>query len=86
MDRSTGFRPLTLVALVVLGIATYFDWYWVWGLLFIYWALPSVLHGEAFLIERITRADNPILFWLITGMWVFFGVWTTYADFVWRME
>ena len=79
------FKPFTIAVFAALIAATWLDWYWPWGLLFIYWAIPGILSGEAFLVERILRARNPILFWLITGMWVVFGVWTIYADIAWRM-
>ena len=85
MFQSQCFKPFTVGALLALGVATYLDWYWPWGLLFIYWAVPSVLTGEAFLVERITKTTNPILFWLITGIWVTFGIWTVYADVAWRI-
>jgi hypothetical protein len=70
--------------LVALGIATYMDWLWVWGLLFLYWAVPNVFTGEAFLVEPIKRSSNPVLFWIITVMWAGFGVWTFVADLTWR--
>ena len=85
MQNIQKFKPLTVCVFVALLIATYYDWYWPWGLLFMYWAVPSLMTGEAFLIERVTRAQNPILFWLITGMWVGFGVWTVYEDLLWRL-
>ncbi|MEM7221586.1 MAG: hypothetical protein AAF495_01315 [Pseudomonadota bacterium] len=75
----------TAILLPVLLIATYFSWYWVWGLLFLYWALPAIRSGEAFLVEPIERASNPVLFWAITAMWAGFGVWTLVADLQWRL-
>ena len=70
----------TILAIPVLLIATYLGWYWVWGALFVYWAVPAVLSGEVFLVEPILRSDQPILFWIITAMWLGFGVWTIVAD------
>jgi hypothetical protein len=55
-------------------------------LLFIYWAVPSLRSGEAFFIERIRRAANPVHFWLINLTWVGFGVRTFYTDVMWRLS
>ncbi len=70
----------TALAIPILLIATYLEWYWVWGVLFVYWAVPAVLSGEVFLVEPIMRSDHPILFWIITAMWLGFGIWTIVAD------
>lgn len=78
-------KPFTLLAMVLVAISTYLDWYWTWGLLFIYWAIPSIQSGEAFLVERILRARNPVMFWAIVAMWVGFGITTLYTDLAWRL-
>ncbi len=70
----------TIMAIPTLLLATYLGWYWVWGVLFVYWAVPAVLSGEVFLVEPIMRSDDPILFWIITAMWLGFGIWTIVAD------
>lgn len=80
-----GSKPLTAMVLLALATATYLDWYWPWGLLFLYWVIVSLRAHEAFLIERVTRIRNPILYWAITGMWGGFGLWTLYADLAWRL-
>lgn len=76
----------TIAALAVVTIATALDWYWLWGLLFIYWAIWSLSSGEVFLVASIYRARNPFLFWMITSMWAGFGVWTVFSDLVWRVS
>lgn len=73
-------RLPTIIAIPILLIATYLQWYWVWGVLFVYWAVPAVLSGEAILVEPIARSSHPILFWMITAMWLGFGALTIVAD------
>ena len=85
-SRALGSRPLTVIALAAAVAAIVLDWYWPWGLLFVYWTVPNIQRGEAFLIEPISRARNPVLFWAITGMWAAFGVWILYADLAWRLS
>ena len=71
MSANQRFKPFTLTVFIALIVATWLDWYWPWGLLFVYWAVPGILSGEAFLVERIMRAG--------------FGLWTIYADIAWRL-
>ena len=71
---------LTVVAIPVLLVATYMSWYWIWGCLFLYWALPGLRNGQAYLIEPVDRTRNPVLFWIITAMWAGFGLLTIITD------
>lgn len=80
-----GFKPLTVTVLVALLTATLLDWYWPWGLLFLYWVVVGLRQREAFLIERIAKERNPVLYWCINGLWAGFGLWTLYADLAWRL-
>lgn len=74
----------TVVVLPLLLAATLFEHYWVWGLLFVYWAGSAVLAGEGFLIQPLYRGETPVLFWLVALMWGGFGVWYVIADLTWR--
>ncbi|MEM7428208.1 MAG: hypothetical protein AAF441_19125 [Pseudomonadota bacterium] len=78
-------KGLTGLALAVLVLATVREWYWLWGLLFIFWSIQGLRSGQAFLIEDISRDDDPVLYWLISAMWAGFGLWYVYADLVWRI-
>lgn len=84
MPGLPGTKPLTAVVLLGLVVATLLEWYWPWGLLFLYWVAAGLRWGEAFLIEPISRGRNPVLYWSITAMWAGFGLWTLYTDLVWR--
>lgn len=66
----SGIRWITLGALAVVVTAVVFDFQWLWGLLFLFWAAPSLVTGVTFLVEPIRRDENPWLFWIITTMWL----------------
>lgn len=69
--RTSGrVRWFTLVALAIVLVALIFDLQWVWGLLFLFWAAPSIFTGETFLVEPVRRAENPWLFWTIVMLWL----------------
>lgn len=65
-----GIRWITLGALAVVVASVVFDLQWLWGLLFLIWAAPSLVTGVTFLVEPIRRDENPWLFWIITTMWL----------------
>lgn len=75
----------TVVAIAVLATATYLNWYWVWGVLFVYWAIAGLRTGNAFVVEPISRDEDPVLFWLIAVMWAGLGVWAVVWDLSWRL-
>lgn len=64
----------TVVVLIVLVAATLFDWYWVWGVMFLYWAVLSVAVGQVFLVQTVRRDESAVLFWSVSGMWVILAV------------
>ena len=69
--RTSGrVRWFTLVAIAIVLVAVIFDFQWVWGLLFLFWAAPSLFTGETFLVEPVRRAENPWLFWTIVMLWL----------------
>lgn len=78
----TRFKPLTLVALIAIYAAAWFNWNWLWGLLLLFWVIPSLVTGKVYLVELISRADNPVYYWLITGTWVLMSVYLLVASFL----
>lgn len=74
----------TVAAIAVLSMATLLGWYWVWGLLFIFWAFDGMRSGAAFVVETVERTENPILFWIINAMWAGSGFWALITDLSWR--
>ena len=76
MELSKEIKPLTIFAIVVLAISTALGWMWVWGILYLYWAVMGAVSGSAFVIEDISVSESPILFWLINTMWAAAGIWT----------
>ncbi len=69
--RAVGGRVrwLTLGALAIVVTAVVFNFQWLWGLLFLYWAVPAFATGVTFLVEPIHRDENPWLYWIIVTMW-----------------
>lgn len=66
-------RVLNYVGFPILVIAAVLGQYWLWGLLFLWWLVPIIMTGRAFLIFDVHREEDPILFWAIAALWGVFG-------------
>lgn len=78
-------HPLSFLTVAALLLATVFEHYWIWGLLFLWWAYTSWQTGEAFVLETIRIQDNAPLFYMITLMWAGFGLVYALQDLAWRL-
>lgn len=73
-------RSVNIAALIGLLLATWMNWSWPWGVLFVYWAIPAIRSGEAHLIGPVPRDEQPVLFWAITVLWILLGAMTVMVD------
>ena len=77
----TQTRLLNYVAFAALMISTLLGFQSLWGLLFLYWTIPSVRAGRTVLLSDVTRDDDPVLFWLIQVAWVVLGLMLVAIEF-----
>lgn len=77
-------HPVTWATVLVLLMATWFQHYWIWGVLFLWWSITSYMAREAFIGEIVTHEENPPLFYVVTLMWLGFGAYYIVQDFAWR--
>ena len=76
--RTSGAWP-TWIALAGLWFLTFADQYWVYALLFLAWAGYDLATGESHFIQRITRRDQPVTYWLVVLTWVLLSaLWLAY--------
>ena len=61
---------LTIAALVVVVAAVVLNFQWLWGLLFLTWSIPSLFTGVTYLVQPISRDENPWLFWTVVLLWL----------------
>ena len=69
----TRERLTNHIALPVLILAAVLGSYWVWGLMFLWWLVPAVMSGQAYLVFEVNRDEDPILFWAVVITWALFG-------------
>lgn len=70
----TKTRLTNYVALPVLVVAAVLGIYWIWGLMFLWWLVPSVMSGQAQLVFPVQADEDPILFWVVVVLWAVFGL------------
>ena len=84
MNRKTmktiKWRSIAALILVLTGF--FFDLTWLWGLLFLMWVIPDFFSGETFLMERISRKEDPILYWTILVVWLVSSIYLLVDAFV----
>ena len=73
-SNSQKVKWRTIIGLGLIYIAVALNWQWIWGILSLYWVLPSFFTGVTYFIEPIERKENPILYWLIIITWVAFSI------------
>lgn len=69
-----------VVGLVLLWLAVLADQVWVFGVLFIGWAVLDIRSGESHFVRRVTRRRQPLLFWAVIASWIAMSLlWILYA-------
>lgn len=66
--KTTKWR--SVLGLLLVYIAVFLNWPWLWGVLFLFWIIPDFFTGETSFIELIKRQENPILYWTILLTWL----------------
>lgn len=67
-------RAANYIALPILLAAAVFGVYWIWGLLFVWWIFPIIVNGQSFLLFEVKRAEDPVLYWAVVGLWAVLGL------------
>ena len=77
MIRPTLINHFAFPILVAAGLLQIF---WIWGLLFICWAVQSLRVGTAHLVFPVEREEDTILFWGVLVMWFLSGALMIFAS------
>lgn len=72
---SSILRWKSMLALAAITVSLVFDLYWIWGVLFVIWAINDLRNGYTHLLDHIPRNEAPILYWLVVLTWLGLGLW-----------
>lgn len=71
---STKWR--TILGLIFMYVAMWFNWQWVWGILFLLWVIPDLFTGVTYFMEPIEKTEYPILYWIIILSWILMSLYS----------
>ena len=63
-----------IIGLVLVVTSVVMNWPVLLGFLYLTWAIQDIQTGYAFILEDVSRADHPILYWLTVGIWLLSGL------------
>ncbi|OIQ18111.1 MAG: hypothetical protein BM557_07800 [Flavobacterium sp. MedPE-SWcel] len=72
----------TIIALILMYIAIFNNWEWVWGVLFLFWVIPDLFTGTTYFIEPINKKETPLLYWVIVISWILMAFYSLSALFI----
>ena len=58
-------RIINYISFPILVAAALLGLYWVWGVMFLGWLVPTVISGQAHLVFEVYRHEDPVLFWAV---------------------
>ena len=64
------WRTIIGLVLIYATVVLYPGYQWIWGVLLVYWVIPDLVSGTTHFIERISRSENPVLYWVIVITWL----------------
>ncbi|MEM7292468.1 MAG: hypothetical protein AAF420_03580 [Pseudomonadota bacterium] len=79
-------KPRALLSLVIIYVATLMSWYWLWGVLFLFWAAVDLYSGSTWLSENVVRTSHALLFYVIVATWLLFGFYFVFSPFAYLLN
>jgi len=69
----------TILALILMGFAIYFDWGWFWAIFIIMGLLHVLQSGEIHFVEAVIKEETPTLYWLMIVIWSLLAIYQIYS-------
>ncbi|MEM7348630.1 MAG: VOC family protein, partial [Chloroflexota bacterium] len=76
------FKPYTFIGLIIIYIAIFLNQQWLWGLIFLLFLIPDLRSGELHFVERISKRENPIWYWLLMITWLWVALYLMITPFI----
>ncbi len=55
MKNKGNMKWRTILGLIILYFAMWFNWQWIWGILFLIWMIPDLFTGVPYFIEPVSK-------------------------------
>lgn len=73
-NQESSFKWRSILGLIMVYVAVWFNLSWVWGILFLLWVFPDISAGVTYFMEPIYRKENPVLYWVIVISWILLSI------------
>ena len=69
----------SIIALVLLPLVFLFNLLnFYFAALFLIWSIQGIKNRNAFLLDNISRDENPALFWIVSLLWILLSIWSLF--------
>ncbi|OIQ18112.1 MAG: hypothetical protein BM557_07805 [Flavobacterium sp. MedPE-SWcel] len=66
----------TILALLMMPIAIYFNWGWFWALFILLGLLHVIKSKEIHFVEVVKEKETPILYWVMIVVWTLLALYS----------
>jgi len=73
-STKTNLKWRSVLGLVGVYLAIFFEANWIWGSLFLIWVIPDLKSGTTYFIEPLHRRQSPILYWAVVLTWLWLSI------------
>lgn len=74
--QTKNLKWRSILGLLLVWFAMWFNWQWAWGILFLLWVIPDIISGITYFMEPVSKHENPILYWTIIISWLLTSIYT----------
>ncbi len=72
-----SYKWKTFIALAALPLALYYELInFYFASLFLIWSIQGIKNRNTFFLDNVNRDDNPVLFWVISILWIVLSIWS----------
>lgn len=73
-NKTIKWKSILGLSLIGLGIIN--NWFWIWGIFFAVWVISDLRSGSTYMLEPVSRRENPLLYGILIAVWSFIGVYS----------
>ena len=68
----------TMLGLILMGLAIYFDWGWFWAVFILLGLMHVIRSGEIHFVEAVSKKETPRLYWIMIVIWSLLAAYSMY--------
>lgn len=73
-ERNPNIKWKSILGIILVMVGMLLDMPILFGALYIIWAISDIKSGEAYILEYVSKEENPVLYWITTLIWLLLGI------------